>query len=265
MAELVEPQQAIFKSADGLEIHGQLFLPAMQTDQKKPSVIYMHGGPIRQMLLGWHYYGYYHNAYAMNQYLASLGYVVLSVNFRSGIGYGRAFRTADRQGPRGASEYQDILAAAKFLRERADVDPKRIGLWGGSYGGYLTALGLARDSEIFAAGVDLHGVHDWALRARLRGADDWGITGDDMMKKARDSSPVANVASWTSPVLFVIGDDDRNVDFIETTDLVQRLRAEGKVKIETLIIPDEVHDFLRHQNWVRIYKATADFFNRYLK
>jgi dipeptidyl aminopeptidase/acylaminoacyl peptidase len=265
MTKLVEPQQAIFKSADGLEIHGQLFLPATQKDEKKPAVIYMHGGPIRQMLLGWHYYDYYHNAYAMNQYLASQGYVVLSVNFRSGIGYGRAFRTAERQGPRGASEYQDILAAAKFLRERSDVDSKRIGLWGGSYGGYLTALGLARDSEIFAAGVDLHGVHDWALRARLRGADDWGITGDDMMKEARASSPVADVASWTSPVLFVIGDDDRNVDFIETTDLVQRLRAEGKVKIETLIIPDEVHDFLRHQNWVRIYKATADFFNRHMK
>ena len=266
MAELVEPQQAIFKAADGLEIHGQLFVPSkMQQGQKQPAVIFMHGGPIRQMLLGWHYYGYYHNAYAMNQYLATKGYVVLSVNFRSGIGYGRAFRTAERQGPRGASEYQDILAAAKFLRERTDVDSKRIGLWGGSYGGYLTALGLARDSDLFAAGVDVHGVHDWALRARLRGADDWGITGDAMMQEARRSSPVADVAFWNSPVLFVIGDDDRNVDFIETTDLVQRLRAEGKVKIETLIIPDEVHDFLRHQNWVRVYKATADFFDRYLK
>ena len=203
--------------------------------------------------------------YAMNQYLATKGYVVLSVNFRSGIGYGRAFRTAERQGPRGASEYQDILAAAKFLRERTDVDSKRIGLWGGSYGGYLTALGLAEILIYLPPVSMLHGVHDWALRARLRGADDWGITGDAMMQEARRSSPVADVAFWNSPVLFVIGDDDRNVDFIETTDLVQRLRAEGKVKIETLIIPDEVHDFLRHQNWVRVYKATADFFDRYLK
>jgi dipeptidyl aminopeptidase/acylaminoacyl peptidase len=264
MQELVEPQQAIFKSADGLEIHGQLFIPT-QKIEKHPAVVYMHGGPIRQMLLGWHYYGYYHNAYAMNQYLASKGYIVLSVNFRAGIGYGRAFRTAEKQGPRGASEYQDILAAAKFLRQRSDVDSDRIGLWGGSYGGYLTALGLARDSDLFAAGVDLHGVHDWSLRARLRGADDWGITGDQMMQVARRSSPVADVEFWNSPVLFVIGDDDRNVDFIETTDLIQRLRAIGRVKIETLIIPDEVHDFLRFQNWVRIYKAAADFFDRHLK
>jgi dipeptidyl aminopeptidase/acylaminoacyl peptidase len=264
-SELVEPQQAIFKSADGLEIHGQLFVPAkMEQGKKHPAVIFMHGGPIRQMLLGFHYYGYYHNSYAMNQYLASKGYIVLAVNFRSGIGYGRAFRTAERQGPRGASEYQDILAAAKFLRARSDVDPNRIGLWGGSYGGYLTALGLARDSDLFAAGVDLHGVHDWSLRAKLRGADDWGVTGDAMMQEARRSSPVADVEFWNSPVLFIIGDDDRNVDFIETTDLVQRLRAEGRVHVETLIIPDEVHDFLRHESWLRAYKAAADFFDRNL-
>lgn len=259
-SELVEPQQAIFKSADGLEIHGQLFVPAkMEQGKKHPAVIFMHGGPIRQMLLGFHYYDYYHNAYAMNQYLASKGYVALSVNFRSGIGYGRAFRTAERQGPEGASEYQDILAAAKFLRARSDVDPNRIGLWGGSYGGYLTALGLARDSDLFAAGVDLHGVHDWSLRAKLRGAEDWGVTGDVKIQEARLSSPVADVRFWNSPVLFIIGDDDRNVDFIETTDLVQRLRAEGRVHIETLIIPDEVHDFLRHESWLRAYKAAADF------
>lgn len=265
-SELVEPQQAIFKSADGLEIHGQLFVPAkMEQGKKHPAVIFMHGGPIRQMLLGFHYYDYYHNAYAMNQYLASKGYVALSVNFRSGIGYGRAFRTAERQGPEGASEYQDILAAAKFLRSRSDVDSNRIGLWGGSYGGYLTALGLARDSDLFAAGVDLHGVHDWSLRAKLRGAEDWGVTGDVKIQEARLSSPVADVRFWNSPVLFIIGDDDRNVDFIETTDLVQRLRAEGRVHIETLIIPDEVHDFLRHESWLRAYKAAADFFDRNMK
>jgi len=265
-AEIVEPQQVIFKSADGLEIHGQLFVPAkMDQGKKHPAVIFMHGGPIRQMLLGFHYYDYYHNAYAMNQYLASKGYIALAVNFRSGIGYGRAFRTAERQGPEGASEYQDILAAAKFLRARSDVDANRIGLWGGSYGGYLTALGLARDSDLFAAGVDLHGVHDWSLRAKLRGADDWGTTGDAKMQEARLSSPVADVRFWNSPVLFIIGDDDRNVDFIETTDLVQRLRAEGRVHIETLIIPDEVHDFLRHESWLRAYKAAADFFDRNMK
>ena len=264
MKELVEPQQVIFKSMDGIEVHGQLFLPP-GSNKKSPGLIYMHGGPIRQMLLGWHYMDYYHNAYGMNQYLAANGYAVLSVNFRCGIGYGRAFRRAENQGPYGASEYQDVVAAARVLQKRTDIDPNKIGLWGGSYGGYLTALGLARDSQLFAAGVDFHGVHDWALRAKIRGAEDWGIRGDEMMRKAVDSSPVADVATWTSPVLFIIGDDDRNVDFIETTDLVQRLRKEGKASVETLIFPDEVHDLLLHKNWLRAFHATLDFFNRNLK
>ena len=120
------------------------------------------------MLLGWHYMDYYNNSYAMNQYLASLGYIVLSVNYRSGIGYGLDFREALNYGATGASEFNDVLGAGLYLRSRPDVDPKRIGLWGGSYGGYLTALGLARASDLFAVGVDFHGVHDWSADARLR-------------------------------------------------------------------------------------------------
>ncbi|MCD6193387.1 MAG: S9 family peptidase [Candidatus Aminicenantes bacterium] len=264
--KLVKPQQVIFKAPDGLEIHGQLFLPhGAKAGDKRPAVIFMHGGPIRQMLLGWHMRGYYHNAYAMNQYLASQGYVVLSVNYRSGIGYGYDFRTAPKQGPRGASEYQDIVAAGRYLQQRPEVDPNKIGLWGGSYGGYLTALGLARDSELFAAGVDLHGVHDWSLRARRRNGGGWEIRGEDLMSMAYQSSPVADIDFWTSPVLFVHGDDDRNVDFIQTTDLVQRLRKLGKAHLELLILPDEVHGFLRHASWLRVYHAAADFFDRFLK
>lgn len=263
---LVKPQQVIFSAPDGLKIHGQLFLPhGAKPGDKRPAVIFMHGGPIRQMLLGWHMRGYYHNAYALNQYLASKGYVVLSVNYRSGIGYGYDFRTAPKQGPRGASEYQDIVAAGRYLQQRPEVDPNKIGLWGGSYGGYLTALGLARDSELFAAGVDLHGVHDWSLRARRRDGGGWDIRGEDLMSLAFQSSPIADIDFWTSPVLFVHGDDDRNVDFIQTTDLVQRLRRLGKAHLELLILPDEVHGFLRHESWLKVYKAAADFFDRFLK
>jgi dipeptidyl aminopeptidase/acylaminoacyl peptidase len=219
----------------------------------------MHGGPIRQMLPAWHYNYYYHNAYAMNQYLASRGYVVLSVNYRSGIGYGRAFREARHRGPRGASEYQDIVAAGRYLKARNDVDAKRIGLWGGSYGGYLTAMGLARDSELFAAGVDLHGVHDWSRRV---GAAPWA-TGE-LVKLGRESSPIASVDKWKSPVLLIHGDDDRNVAFNQTIELVRRLR-ERNVEFAQLVFPDDVHDFLRHENWLRAYHATTDFFDRKLK
>ena len=89
------------------------------------------------------------------------------MNYRSGIGYGLDFREALNYGATGASEFNDVLGAGLYLRSRPDVDPKRIGLWGGSYGGYLTALGLARASDLFAAGVDFHGVHDWTRHLRL--------------------------------------------------------------------------------------------------
>jgi dipeptidyl aminopeptidase/acylaminoacyl peptidase len=265
LKDLVEPEQVVIQAPNGLEIHCQLFLPkVVSSGDKRPAVIFMHGGPIRQMMLGWHMRGYYHKAYAMNQYLANKGYVVLSVNYRAGIGYGYAFRTAPNQGPRGASEYQDIVAAGRYLQNRPDVDPNKVGLWGGSYGGLLTAMGLARNSELFAAGVDLHGVHDWAMRGRRRNGGGWGIQSEDLMSVAYQSSPVADVDFWTSPVLFVHGDDDRNVDFIQTTDLVLRLRKLKKARIELLIIPDEVHGFLRHESWMRVYKASADFFDRFL-
>ena len=258
--QLVTPQQVIFHSADGLEIHGQLFVPNnAKPGGKLPGLVFMHGGSMRQMLLGWHYMYYYSNAYAMNQYLASRGYVVLSVNYRSGIGYGRAFREAPGRAGRGATEYRDVVAAGKFLQARPDVDPARVGLWGGSYGGFLTAMGLAHNSDIFAAGVDFHGVHDWPT-------DNWDgkNISPELTKLAHDSSPVSAVDTWKSPVLFIHGDDDRNVYFAQTVDLVARLRARG-VTVEQLIFPDEIHDFLLHRNWLAGYHAESDFFDRQLK
>jgi dipeptidyl aminopeptidase/acylaminoacyl peptidase len=262
-AQLVVPKQVIFKSADGLEIHGQLFVPAGRTETG-PAVVFMHGGPIRQMMLGFHYMDYYHNAYAMNQYLASCGYVVLSVNYRLGVMYGRKFREAANASWRGSSEYQDVVAGAKYLQSLPIVDAKHIGLWGGSYGGLLTALGLARNSDIFAAGVDMHGVHDWSVFL-----PHWENRPDAPDKKeaeklAFESSPNASIATWKSPVLLIQGDDDRNVPFEQTVDLVQRLR-DHHVPFEQLVFPDEIHGFLMWKSWIRAYGATADFFDRTLK
>ena len=131
------PVSVTFSATDGKTIHGQLFRPPnFAPDDQRPAIIFFHGGPRRQMLLGFHYRSYYHNAYSLNQYLASQGYVVLAVNYQ-GIGYGLEFREALEYGPRGASEFKDALGAGLYLQQRADVDPDRIGLWGGSYRGYL--------------------------------------------------------------------------------------------------------------------------------
>ncbi|MBM3297426.1 MAG: S9 family peptidase, partial [Candidatus Aminicenantes bacterium] len=259
LKELVVPELVFVKAPDGLEIPCQLFLPrGAKPGDRLPAVVYTHGGPMRQMLLGWHYMEFYAEAYGINQYFAGRGYVVLSVNYRSGIGYGRRFRLPPDSGFRGASEYQDVVAAAKYLQGRPEVDPERIGKWGLSYGGYLTALALARNSDIFKAGVDMAGVHDWSARSE-RG----GRPGVDQ-KTAFASSPVADVKTWKSPVLFIHGDDDRNVAFSQTVDLVQKLRAKGDVHIELLVKPDEPHEFKLYRNRMEAYNATFAFLAKHL-
>jgi dipeptidyl aminopeptidase/acylaminoacyl peptidase len=264
LAQLVEPQPVVMTAADGLAIHGQLFVPKdLKTGEKRPAMIFFHGGSRRQMLLGWHYMYYYRNSYAMNQWLASLGYVVLSVNYRSGIGYGMEFREALNYGASGGSEFGDVLGAGLFMKNRPDVDPSRIGLWGGSYGGYLTAMGLSRASDLFAAGVDMHGVHDWNEGIHTFVPDYSRLDDPEFARTAFDASPLASVGTWKSPVLLIHGDDDRNVSFIQSINLVAALRKR-KVDVEQLVFPDEVHDFLRHDNWIRAYKASADFLQRKL-
>jgi dipeptidyl aminopeptidase/acylaminoacyl peptidase len=264
-SKLVTPKQIIFKSPDGATIHGQLFEP-VGGPTKKPAIIYIHGGPPRQMLLGWHYSDYYSNAYATNQYLANQGFVVLSVNYRLGIGYGFKFHRPKDGGPLGASEYQDIRAAALWLGSQSFIDKSRIGVYGGSYGGYLTALALGRDSKIFAAGVDIHGVHDWTTMQRTP-ATTAGYEKipdlDSVTRLSYLSSPVASVKNWTSPVLIIHADDDRNVQFIQSTDLVNRLEKKG-VPHETLVIPGDTHHWMKHSNALTVDGAIADFFKRKL-
>jgi dipeptidyl aminopeptidase/acylaminoacyl peptidase len=258
---LVTPESVVLPLRAGVADHGQVFLPPGKGATRHPALVFMHGGPIRQMLAGWHYMDYYSNAYAFNQYLASRGYVVLALNYRSGIGYGLDYREAEHSGSSGASEYNDLLSAAAYLRGRADVDPARIGLWGGSYGGYMTALGLSRNSDLFAAGVDLHGVHDWHNWSLAeRGGRDYyalDVTPADLAT-ALAASPISAISTWRSPVLLIHGDDDRNVAFSETMRLVEALNRQG-VDHQEMILPDEIHGFLRHDSWLRVYHRTAEY------
>lgn len=265
--DFVVPRSITFTAADGVVGHGQLFAHGdPSVGPARPGVLFLHGGPPRQMMLGWHYMDYYSNSYALNQYLAARGFVVLAVNYRLGIGYGRAFHQPEHAGPAGAAEYQDVVAAAKYLGALPGVDPKRIGSWGGSYGGYLTALALARNSDLFAAGVDLHGVHDWSRDDYFGKPLPRYEQGDraEAMAVAFKSSPIADVQTWRSPVLLVHGDDDRNVPFNQTVDLVQRLEERG-VRYEELVIPNDIHGFLTHANWLAADRATAEFLERMLR
>jgi len=265
-AQLVTPKQVVFTASDGVRVHGQLF-ERPGGAARKAAVIFVHGGPPRQMLLGWHYSDYYANAYAVNQYLASRGFVVLSVNYRLGIGYGYDFHQPPGAGARGAAEYLDVVAGAEYLKTLPQVDPAGIGIYGGSYGGFLTAMALARNSDLFAAGVDIHGVHDWTgERARGLMTRERYEEPPDMeraLEVAYRSSPVSSMDTWRSPVLVIHGDDDRNVRFSQSTDLVRRLEERG-IPHETMLVVGDTHHFLRYANVVAVDSATAAYLEKWL-
>jgi dipeptidyl aminopeptidase/acylaminoacyl peptidase len=267
---LVVPRRVTFEAPDGTTVHGQMFLPprAAAARDSHPAVVYVHGGPGPQQLLGWHPHSYFSDHYAINQYLANRGFVVLSVNYRTDESYGHAYNYPLDAGPRGAAEYQDVRAAGRFLQSRPEVDPARIGIYGSSYGGYLTALALARDSGLFRVGVDIHGVHDWIEQFDLRHLfsrlpfDDSQDT-ERALEVAWRSSPVSAVSSWKSPVLLISGDEDRNVGFSQTLDLARRLESVG-VYHETLVFPGETHSMLLHANVLAAQAATVEFLERFL-
>lgn len=258
-------------SKDGLEIPCQLFKP--EGKGPFPGLLTMHGGPWCQALAGfsnWHGLSY---VYACCQYLVSKGFMVLAVNYRASSGYGKAFRQPENYCWNGASEYMDIVAAGEWLAARDDVDGNRIGLWGKSYGGYLTAMGLARNSDLFRAGVAIEGCHHFPREFRQKhwDSENFSLTApeqaDEVKARTRlalESSPWHYLDQWKSPVLLIHPDDDRNVQFEESQRLFHALR-ERDIDVEGLAIPDEVHSFLTHKPWVLSYRKLTDFFKRHLK
>jgi len=262
-ANLNDPETVSVEGTDGFISHGQLIKPVnYQKGNKYPAIIFLHGGSRRQMLAGFHHGLYYSHSYALNQYFANNGYFVLILNYRSGIGYGLNFREAADYGATGASEVKDLIGSAHFLRNREDIDPGKISLWGGSYGGYLTAHGLSQRSELFLTGVDIHGVHNW--NDEIPTFAPWydAVKYPEAAALAFRSSPEYFIDGWKAPVLFIHGDDDRNVPFNETVYFMEKLRRRN-ITIEQLILPDEVHSFLMHNNWLTAYQATFDFIDKY--
>jgi dipeptidyl aminopeptidase/acylaminoacyl peptidase len=236
---MVEPQPVTFSGTDGQKAYGQLFIPS------KPSgcaIVFVHGGITRQMLLGFHYMDAYSVSYEMNQYFSMRGCVVLSIEYRSSIMHGYAFRNAPGWGNAGASEYKDVLGGAEYLKSRRDLQVAKIGIYGLSWGGYLTAQALARNSDVFAAGFDMAGVH--------------AFPGDSFKY-----SPAAFAKQWRSPVYIAAGDDDRDLDFNQSIVLVQALHNQSQqVEIGIKVIPNEIHDFrLTFEDLLDVYWQGSEF------
>jgi dipeptidyl aminopeptidase/acylaminoacyl peptidase len=254
-SKLVMPQAVTFRAKDGQETHAQLFLPRETTSKPHPAILFFHGGPKRQMLLGFDPKRTYSWIYAFNQYLVAEGYIVLSVNYRSGTGYGLDYREADNLGPGGGSEFNDLLGAITYLRGRQDVDSHRLGIWGPSYGGLMTALGLARASDALAAGVDYSGIHNWSTYEPIDGAD--------ANRRAVESSPIATIDQWHSPVLLVQADDDSVVPFQQAAELIEGLRSHN-IDHDVIMIPNEIHDMARYSSWMMLFNAADVYFDRHL-
>jgi len=254
-SKLVMPRAVTFRAKDGQETHAQLFLPRETTSKPHPAILFFHGGPKRQMLLGFDPKRTYSWIYAFNQYLVAEGYIVLSVNYRGGTGCGLDYREADDLGPGGGSELNDLLGAITYLRGRQDVDSHRLGIWGPSYGGLMTALGLARASDALAAGVDYSGIHNWSTYEPIDGAD--------ANRRAVESSPIATIDQWHSPVLLVQADDDSVVPFQQAAELIEGLRSHN-IDHDVIMIPNEIHDMARYSSWMMLFNAADVYFNRHL-
>ncbi len=259
-SKLVMPQAVTFTAKDGQETHAQLFLPHETTSKPHPAILFFHGGPQRQMLLGFNTNRTYSWIYAFNQYLVAEGYIVLSVNYRGGTGYGLDYREADNLGPGGSSELNDLVGAITYLRGRQDVDSHRLGIWGPSYGGLMTALGLARASDAFAAGVDYAGIHNWSTFLSSVGDP---IDGGDANRRVMESSPIATIDQWHSPVLLVQADNDGVVPSQQAAELIEGLRSHN-IDHDVIMIPNEIHDLARYSSWMMLFNAADVYFDRQL-
>ena len=259
-SQLVMPQAVTFTAKDGLETHAQLFLPRGATSSPHPAILFFHGGPQLQMMLGFNTDTREHNwMYAFNQYLVAKGYIVLSVNYRGGTGYGLDYREADNRGPGGGGELNDVIGAITYLRGQKDVDSHRLAILGDSYGGFLAALGLARASDALAAGVDYAGIYNWSTFLASVGEP---LDGDDANRRAVESSPIATIDQWHSPVLLVQADDDHDVPH-QTTELIEDLRSRN-IDHDVVMIPNEIHVMVRYSSWMTLFNATDLYLDRHL-
>jgi dipeptidyl aminopeptidase/acylaminoacyl peptidase len=261
-SKLVAPEAVTYPAKDGQLVHAQLFLPRDAGGAKQhPAIMFFHGGPRRQMLLGFNPMGAYNWMYALNQHFVSEGYIVISVNYRGGIGYGLDYREAKNFGPDGGSELNDLLGTVTYLQGRKDVDARKVGIWGASYGGLMTALGLARASKDIAVGVDYAGVYNWDSMLATLGVP---VEPGDATRRGFDSSPIATIDQWHSPVLVVQADDDRNVPLQQSVELIEDLRLHH-IDHDEIMMPNEIHDLAHYSNWIALFKATDAYLNRHLQ
>ncbi|MFM7786023.1 MAG: S9 family peptidase, partial [Gammaproteobacteria bacterium] len=261
--DLVEGEVLRFASYDGLEIPGILYMPhGASKEAPVPAMVWVHGGPGGQTRLSYS---------ALIQYLVNHGYAVYAINNRGSSGYGKTFFAADDR-RHGEADLDDVVASRGMLAATGRVDPARIGIIGGSYGGYMTAAALAFRPDAFALGVNIFGVTNW-IRT-LESIPPWWEAqrkalyeelGDPAVDKERLTriSPLFHATNIRRPLMVLQGANDPRVLQVESDEIVAAVRANG-VPVEYIVFPDEGHGFVKRENEQRGYEAVLAFLDKHM-
>lgn len=264
VSDLTAPVAVSYPSrADGKPVPATLIVSkSLDRTKKHPAIIWAHGSGSDQNYLGWHP-GAYRMYYAMHQYLAQQGYVILTPDYRGSSGYSRDWAVGDYM-DMGGGETKDMAAGADYLKTLPYVDPDRIGIWGLSYGGFMTLQAITTTPTLFRCAIDVAGVGDWATwnpGAYTVGRLGTPITNPDGYFS---SAPVKHLDKVQRPLLILQGTNDTNVPFWETLTVIDQLEKLGK-PFEMAIYPGEIHFFRRAYVLRDAWKRSEDFFDRYLK
>jgi len=260
----IDPKVITFKARDGVEVYARLYTPEMlgaRRDRTRPGVVFVHGAGYAQN--AHKYWASYYREYMFHHILVSRGYVVLDVDYRASSGYGRDWRTAIYR-HMGGKDLDDIVDGANYLATAERVDPKRIGVYGGSYGGFITLMAMFTAPDTFAAGAALRPVTDWAHYNHGYTSNILNEPQDDP-EAYRQSSPIYFAEGLKGALLICHGMVDTNVHFQDSVRLAQRLIELRKENWELAPFPVENHGFTEETSWADEYKRILKLFEANLR
>lgn len=259
----VEPQLVTYKARDGADVHARLYTPEMvgaRRNPQAPAVVFVHGAGYLQN--AHRYWSSYSREYMFHHLLASRGYVVLDPDYRASAGYGRDWRTAIYRWM-GGKDLEDVIDGAKYLTAQHKVSPQRIGVYGGSYGGFITLMAMFTSPDTFAAGAALRPVTDWAHYNHPYTSNILNEPQSDQ-EAYRKSSPIYFAGQLEGALLICHGMVDTNVHFQDSVRLVQRLIELKKENWELAVYPVENHGFIEATSWMDEYKRILKLFEENL-
>ena len=260
----IDPKVITFKARDGVDVYARLFTPEMvgaRRDPSRPGVVFVHGAGYLQN--AHRYWSTYFREYMFHNLLASRGYVVLDADYRASSGYGRDWRTAIYR-HMGGKDLADVVDGAKYLVDKEQVNPRRIGVYGGSYGGFITLMAMFTTPDVFAAGAALRPVTDWARYNHGYTSNILNIPQKDA-EAYRRSSPIYFAEGLKGALLICHGMVDTNVHFQDSVRLAQRLIELRKENWELAAYPVENHAFTEETSWADEYKRILKLFEEHLR